>query len=207
MKKSSWTKFGGVVLAVAVAAPLVARQQFSEVVPTKKDPLRFEAFAVQMERGAAGVIQVTIERWTTDTERAALVALLQKTTDSTSDQKKLLKALQDTKIRTGSINTPNSMAWDLKYAYESKLADGGRQIVIATDKPMGSFTQAASGTTYDAAFTLLEFRFPAGSAKGEGKMLAQAGLSTKSGKLQLEAYTNQPTQLTQVTEINPKVKK
>lgn len=99
------------------------------------------------------------------------------------------------------------MGWGLKYAYESKLPDGSRQIVIATDKPMASFAMAASGQAYDAAFTLLEFRFPAGSAKGEGKMLAQAGIATKNGKLELESYTNQPTRLTEVTEKNPKAKK
>jgi hypothetical protein len=79
-------------------------------------------------------------------------------------------------------------------------------VVIATDKPV-SFGMASSGYAYDAAFSLIEFRFPKDSQKGVGKMLGRAGISTKEGKLQLEAYVNQPTQLTEVTEKNPKVKK
>jgi hypothetical protein len=206
MKRRYWTRLGAIVLGVAVAAPLIAGQQFSEVVPTKKDPLRFTAFAVQMQGGRPVVIAITIERWTTDAERNALVALVQKTTDREADQRKLLKALQDIKVRAGFLNTPNSMGWDIKYAYESALPDGGRQIVIVTDKPV-SFAMAASGQAYDAAFSLIEIQFPKGSSKGVGKALAQAGLSTKNGRLQIESYVNEPARLTEVTEENPKVKK
>ena len=131
---------------------------------------------------------------------------MQKTTDSEADQRKLLKALQDIKVRAGFIRTPNSLGWDIKYAHEAALPDGSRQVVVATDKPV-SFGMAASGQAYDAAFALIEIHFPKGSSKGEGKMLGQTGISFKDGKLQLEAYVNEPTRLTEVTEKNPKVKK
>ncbi len=159
-----------------------------------------------MQGGPPVVIEIAIERWTTDAERNALVALVQKTTDSTVDQRNLVKALQDVKVRAGFMNTPNSMGWDIKYAYESTAQDGGRQIVIATDKPV-SFGMAASGQAYDAAFSLIEIQFPKGSSKGVGKALAQAGLSTKNGKLEIATYVNEPARLTEVTEKNPKVKK
>lgn len=206
MSKKFWTMVGAIVLVAASAAPLVAGQQLSEAVPTKKDPLRFTAFAVQMQGGPPVVIAITIERWTTDAERNALVALVQTTTDKEADQRKLLKALQDIKVRAGFLNTPNSMGWDIKYAYESTLPDGSRQIVIVTDKPV-SFAMAASGRAYDAAFSLIEIQFPKGSSKGVGKALAQAGLSTKNGRLQIESYVNEPARLTEVTEEKPKVKK
>jgi hypothetical protein len=191
---------------VAFAVPALAQAPYSEAVPTKKDPLRFTAIGVQLQAGMAGVIEITIERWTTDDERNALVTLLGKTTDKEADQRKLVKALQDIKIRTGFLSAPNTMGWDIKYAYESKLADGGRQVVICTDKPV-SFGMAASGQAYDAAFSLIEIQFPAGSAKGTGKMLARTGIATKNGKLELESYVNEPARLTEVTEKNPKVKK
>jgi hypothetical protein len=197
-----------VVAALAVlAVPALAQiAPYSESAPTKKDPLRFSAFAVQMQSGTAGVIEITIERWTTDAERNPIVALVQKTTDREADQRKLLKALQDIKVRAGFLSTPNSIGWDIKYAYESKLPDGSRQIVIATDKPV-SFGMAASGQMYDAAFSLIEIQFPKGSSKGVGKALAQAGISTKNGRLELETYVNEPARLTEVTEEKPKVKK
>ena len=208
MFRTHRTVLGTLVVAAlaALAAPALAQAPFSESTPTKKEPLRFSAFAVQMQNGLAGVIEVAIERWTTDEERSAIVGLVKQTTDKEADQRKLVKALQDIKVRAGFMSTPNSIGWDIKYAYESKLPDGSRQIVIATDKPV-SFGMAASGQAYDAAFSLIEFRFAPGAAKGEGKMLARTGIAVKNGKLELETYVNEPTRLTEVTEKNPKVKK
>jgi len=184
----------------------IAQEPYLEVVPTKKEPLRFSAVGVQLERSMMGVFDITVERWTTEDERKALVALLGQTTWKDTDQKKLVKALQDIKPRTGFLRAPNSIGLDLKYAYQSKTEDGSRQIVFVTDRPIG-FASAASGQQYEAAFTLIELRFPPGSMKGEGKFLAQAGISVKDGKLQIDAYVNHPAQLTDVLQKNPKAKK
>jgi len=200
-----------VTLATVVAIGLTAgtlfaqKMPFTEVAPTEKEPLRFSAFAVQMNAGVAGDLEIAIERWSTDAERQALLTLVGQTTDRNQD--KLVKALQDIKPRVGFIRTPNSMGWDLKYAWEAKTADGKRQIVIATDKPV-SFLAAAAGTrTLDYMFSLIEMQFPDGQSKGEGKLLGQTSISVKNGRLELELYGNEPTRLTQITEKNPKVKK
>jgi len=207
MLKSNRMIIGALAVAALVgfAAPVAA--QFTEVAPTKKDPLRFEAFAVQMQGGMAGMVMITIERWTTDEERNALVGLLANTTLREQDQEKLVKALQDIKERAGFLNTPNSMGWDIKYAYQTQLPDGGRQVVVVTDKPVSFFAASRNTRTMDYAFTLIEMRFPKGSDKGEGKLLGQTSLSVKDGKLQIEIYGQEPTRLTQITEKNPKVKK
>jgi len=176
-------------------------------VPTEKDPLRFSAFAVQMQGGIAGSVEIAIERWSTDAERQLLVGMVQTTTDSPTDQAKLLKALQDVKPRVGFIRTPNSMGWDLKYAHEDTLDDGSRRIVIATDKPVSFLAAASQARTMDYAFSLIEMRFPAGTNKGEGKLLGQSSISVKNGKLEVELYGQQPTRLTTITEQKDKVKK
>jgi hypothetical protein len=199
--------FRALALAALVGFAAPAAAQFTEVAPTKKDPLRFEAFAVQMQGGRAGMVTITIERWTTDEERNALVGLLANTTLREQDQEKLVKALQDIKERAGFLNTPNSMGWDIKYAYQNQLSDGGRQVVVVTDKPVSFFAASRNTRTMDYAFTLIEMRFPKGSDKGEGKLLGQTSLSVKDGKLQIEIYGQEPTRLTQITEKNPKVKK
>jgi hypothetical protein len=208
MFRTQRTVVGALVVAAlaGLAVPALAQAPYSEATPSRQSPLRFTAFAVQMQGGPPVVIQITIERWTTSEERNALVALVQKTTDSVADQRKLLKALQDIKVRAGFLNTPNSIGWDIKYAYEATLPDGSRQVVIVTDKPV-SFGMAASGQAYDAAFSLIEIQFPKGSRKGVGKALAQAGLSTKNGRFEIASYVNEPARLTEVTEDNPKVKK
>lgn len=201
-------RFLGAVLAVAFIVPVAAQKMpFTEVAPTTKEPLRFSCFSVNMQSGMAGDIEVAIERWSTDAERQTLIHLVKQSTDKQGGQDKLLKALQDIKPRVGFIRTPNSLGWDLKYAWEAKLPDGTRQVVIATDKPVG-FAAAASGSrTLDYMFSLIEMQFPAGSNKGEGKLLAQTSIAVKNGRLELEIYGQEPTRLTQITEKNPKVKK
>ena len=107
-----------VAALAAFAVPTLAQAPSSEAVPTKKDPLRFSAFAVQMQGGMAGAVEVTIERWSTDAERNALVAQVQKTSDKEADQRKLVTALQKITERVGFLNLPNTMGWDIKYAHE-----------------------------------------------------------------------------------------
>ena len=208
MKRVQFVTFAAVVALGLAAGTLFAQKMpFTEVAPTEKEPLRFSAFAVQMNAGMAGDIEIAIERWSTDAERQMLLGLVSQATDKSGGQDKLLKALQDIKPRVGFIRTPNSMGWDLKYAWEAKLPDGKRQIVIATDKPV-SFLAAASGSrTLDYMFTMVEMQFPDGQSKGEGKLLGQTSLAVKNGRLEIELYGNEPTRLTQITEKNPKVKK
>lgn len=210
MVKHYRTLLGVVATAAALAImTTVSAQQppYTEKTPTAKDPLRFSAFAVNMQGGMAGAVEIAIERWTTDDERQALIPLVQASTDRMGGQDKLLKALQDIKTRAGFIRTPNSMGWDLKYAYETKQPDGSRQIVIVTDKPISFLAAATQARTTDYPFSLVEMRFPAGSNKGEGKLLAQTAVSTKDGKLQLEMYGQEATRLTTITEQKEKDKK
>ena len=189
---------------VAMAVPAFAQPTSA---PTKKDPVRYSAFAIQMQGGMSGAVQIAIERWTTDEERKALIGLVQVSSDSKADQQKLVGALQDIKERVGYLRTPNSLGYDLKYAWEKTLADGTRQVVIATDKPVSFLAASRQTRTMDYAFTLIEMRFPAGGGKGEGKLLGQSSLSVKDGKLEIEIYGQQPTRLNEITEKLPKESK
>ncbi len=197
MRRSQWS----VVLAAAIVVIVIAVPMFAQApVPTRDDPLRFSAFAVQLQGGIAGTVDIVIERWSTEAERQALIALVQTAKVGREGQDKLLHGLQDIEPRTGYIRTARSLGWDLKYAHENRLPDGSRQIVIATDKPV-TFVGVASGArTLDYPFTLIEMRFPAGSDKGEGKALVQTSISVKDGQLQLEIYGQEPTRLTTITE-------
>jgi hypothetical protein len=202
------TLLGVVATATAIAVmPAFAQKPFTEQAPTKEDPLRFSAFAVNMQGSMAGTVQIAIERWSTEAERDGLIGLVQTATDRPHGQDQLLKALEGVKPRTGFIRTPNSLGWDLKYAHEDVLSDGSRRIVIATDKPVSFLAAASSARTLDYPFSLVEMRFPASSNKGEGKLLSQTSISTKNGKLQLEIYGQEPTRLTTITEEKGKGEK
>jgi hypothetical protein len=186
---------------------VAAQAQTAPVEPTKKNPVRFEAIGQNLQGGMMGRIDIVIERWSTDPERQVLADMLAGTTDKSRDQDKLRDKLQDVEPRTGYIRTPNSMGWDLKYARENTLADGTKQIVIATDKPISFFAARNMTRTNDYPFSVIEMRFAPGSPKGEGKLLAQTNVSVKDGHLQLEIYGQEPTRLTTITRKDPKPKK
>jgi hypothetical protein len=191
--------------ALTLVAPIAAQQPASPVAgsptetPTKKNPLRFTAFNVSMPTGMSGVTEINIERWTTDAERKKLLGLVETAKWGEGGQRKLLDALQHIKPRVGFIRTPNSIGWDLRYAIETKMPDGSRQLVIATDKPVSFGAAASDSEAMDYPFTLIEMRMMP-NEKGEGKMLAASAISTKDGKLQLENYGQEPVRLTSITE-------
>jgi hypothetical protein len=188
--------------AVMVAVPRATEQAPADS-PTKKDPLRFTAFAVSMQAGAAGRVEIAIERWTTDAERQALLDLLAGASFKSGGQDKLLKALQKIKPRVGYIRTPKSLGWDLRYARENALPDGVRQIVIATDKPV-SFLAASSGSrVMDYPFSFVEMRMKPDD-KGEGRLLVATAVDVKNGRLELENYGQEPVRLTTITQEHPR---
>ena len=121
--------------------------------PTKKNPLRFTAFNVSMQTGTSGVTEINIERWTTDAERKKLLGLVETAKWGEGGQRKLLDALQHIKPRVGFMRTPNSIGWDLRYAIETKMPDGTRQLVIATDKPVSFGAAASDSEAMDYPFT------------------------------------------------------
>jgi hypothetical protein len=192
-------------VGLALVAPLAARQADTPSTPTKRDPLRFSAFAVSMPTGQAGVVDIVIERWTTDAERQSLLDVLAGASFRAGGQDKLLNALQKVKPRTGYIRTSKSLGWDLRYARENMLADGMRQIVIATDKPV-SFLAAASGSrVMDYPFSFVEMRMKPND-KGEGRLLVATAVDIKNGRLELENYGQEPVRLTTITQAAPKKK-
>lgn len=196
------------VLASATAAVRLVAQQpaAGHTTVSEKDPLRFRAFGVNMQGGISGTLDIAIERWSTDGERAVLLDKVAGTTFKRADQDKLLKSLQDIEPRTGYIRTSRSLGWDLKYARENVLPDGTRQIVIVTDKPVTFFAASRQTRTMDYPFTMIEMRFAPGSTEGEGKLLYQTNIAAKDGRLELEIYGQEPTRLTKITQEKQKGK-
>jgi hypothetical protein len=191
--------FSGIIMAVALFVS-VSGQQAGLAEPTKKDPLRFRAQLRTQGSSptAQGVMQIAIERWTTDSERKSLLDLvgLSNTKDG---QKTLLRTLERVKPRTGYIRLPNSPGWDLRYAYKFSQPDGSIQIVLATDKPMTSAAIHSSAYSTEFPYTFVEMHMQPAGDKGEGRMLAQAGITSKEGRIQLTNYGNEPLALTDIT--------
>ena len=60
--------------------------------------------------------------------------------------------------KAGYIRTPQTLAWDLRYAHQNPLDEGGRRIVVATDRPIGFREARNQPRTMDYPFTIVEIR-------------------------------------------------
>jgi len=201
MKMKTVVVLGVVAVAVAALAPVSAQQPAG---PTAKDPLKFTAFAVNMNSPIQATLSIEITRWSTPQERQELIALIPPKANRESDQTKLYEALKKIKPATGYIRNSNLRTWELKYANENKLPDGTRQIVIVTDKVVTVFAASSLSDRNDYPFSLIEMRFPPGGGDGEGQLLGQTAISVKDGRLQLEIYGQEPTKLTTIKQEEKK---
>src|SRR5262245_46171067 len=104
---------------------------------THGEPENFTAVAIKSNNlgSGAGRVLIRITRWSTDAESKQLLTALK-----TKGQDKLLDELKGMKS-VGTIRTPDSLAYDLRYANQQPGEDGGRRIVLATDRPIGFWEQ------------------------------------------------------------------
>ena len=146
-----------IAMSALSAATLAAQTNFP--------PEEFQAVAMVNDNFSSGAGQVTIriDRWSSTADRDRLVnTLVQKGAD------KLLDALQDMKA-VGIIKTPDSLGYDLHYAHQAPGEDGGRDIVIATDRPIGFWEASHQPRTIDYPFTVIQMHIDK-DGKGTGTM-------------------------------------
>ena len=182
---------GFLVLAMAQA---IAAGSSAAQVASNSEREAFTALAVNISNvGRTGTtpIDIVIERWTGDAERDRLMAVFKK-----GGPDALLNALRDTQ-RVGSIRTPDSLAYDLRYARQIPGEDGGRRIVIATDRPIGFWEAANRPRTIDYPFTLIELQLD-GKGEGVGKLSIATKITLNGNVLTLEDFANQPVMLNDV---------
>jgi len=145
-----------------------------------------------------GTVEIVVSRWSSESEQARLTeVLLEKGSDA------VLEALRDTP-RVGYIRTSNSIGYDLHFARVLPGEDGGRRIVLATDRPIRLWEAANQPRSIDYPFTLIELRVN-GEGEGEGKMsIAAKIVGNKALKsIELEDYANEPVRLMGVRSDRP----
>ncbi len=179
-----------VMCGVVVAAGLFVRVQAQT-----KTPERYNATAINMGSGPgmAGRVLLSVDRWTTSKERENLLRVF-----AENGPDKLLDALQ-AMPKVGSIRLPNTLAWDLHYAFETPLPEGGRRVVLVTDRPIGFEEARTQPRRIDYPFTLLEIRFNR-EGVGQGKMSVYTKITLSKDKqtVELENYDIEPVRLTEV---------
>jgi hypothetical protein len=185
---------------LALAAMLSLSSSSVSVEAQSRQPIeRLLATSVNMSNvgsANAGRIEMVIERWSSQRERDELIATLK---DKGPDA--LLAKLQKMP-RVGYIRDANggSVGWDLHFARERKLEDGGRQIVLATDRPISAWEAFNRPRSADYEFTLADIRFN-GDGKGDGQLAVAAKITSnpKTGAIEIENFSSEPVRLTDVT--------
>jgi hypothetical protein len=182
---------GMVTLALAALASAAEEKQ--------KPIETFTCFGAQMERGRAGVIEITIYRWSTDAERDMLLTTLQE-----FGRDKLIDALMKIRPVVGYMRTPNSIGYDLYYARNNPLPDGGRQVVMATNRRVDVREAATAQRSMQYQLTAIELQLNK-DGKGEGKMVPAAKISWDATKkaIEIENYRALPIDLINVQAKKP----
>jgi len=171
---------------LAVAAVLVQAQ-------TIGSPERFTAAAINTNRGAAGNIDIQVDRWSSDAERDKLVNAL-----TTKGADKLLDVLQDLPVK-GNFRAPGQLGWDIRFARHYPTDEGGERVVLATDRPISVFEAANQPRSINYPFTIVELQLNrAGEGQGRMSLATKVILDKKKNMITLENFELQPVLLTQV---------
>ena len=186
------------VMALAIVAGFLfagpAQAQEKEKAEKPK-PYRFTAFAINMGSGPkAFTVDIVLERLSTDEEREGLIAAFVE-----GGQDKLLPALQKIRPRVGFIRTPNSIGYDLQYAWRFVNSDGSSRLVIATDRRINFWEARNQPRSIDYPFTIIEMRLDT-KGEGEGRLAAGTKISkSRDGKtIELENYGISPIALNNI---------
>ena len=157
----------------------------------EKEEFTAVAIANNNIQTGAGTVLISIDRWSSAAERDELVSTLMN-----KGPRELLNALQDTRP-VGRIRTPDTLGYDLHYAYQTPGEDGGRRIVIATDRPIGFWEAYAQPRTVDYPFTIIEMQMgPDG--RGTGTLSLFTKVLASDNNIYLENFANAPVMLTDI---------
>jgi hypothetical protein len=172
---------------------------------TNQEKLDITGFAVNMSNigtGANAVVQIRIDSWSTAEERKKLITtMIEKNADA------LLRELQKMpnhgRFSIPGLQGPDPhqlrLGHDLHYTWQTPQPDGGRRIVIATDRYIGFAEARNQPRTIDYPFTLFEIRVDK-NGEGQGKVAVATKITfdKKKNAIELENYSSEPVRLNNV---------
>lgn len=146
--------------------------------------------------GGTGLTPLTIRinRWTTDADDERLLGILRD-----KGQGQFLDALLDGKD-VGSISTPTSLKYDFFYARQSTTKEGGRRIMLISDRPMTVSERASSAQSREYPFTVIDLQLDK-DGRGEGTLAQQVQLRLLGNILGIENLATAPMRLNDVKKV------
>lgn len=182
----------------------MARFALPAVVAAGGSPaLALHAFAMNFTgvgSGGSGELDLIIERWSTDLEREQLQGVLAEKGGAA-----LLTALRQIRPRVGYVRSSRLPTWEVQFAQSSSLPDGGRRIVLATDRPLTATERSKQNRTDEYEFLLVEIRLDK-QGKGEGRTADgnKVRFNKDTRSLEIDQYSAEPVKLINVEVFTPK---
>jgi hypothetical protein len=188
-----WFIAAGIASAVILAAAVGVRADTGAA--------HFRAFAVNFDAPlgtqASGVIDIVVDRWSTEAERDQLLHAL-----VGGGQSGLLEAIQDAP-RVGYVRVPGSLGTRLYHAWREVDTDGNAKIMLVTDRPVGFAEAIDRPRTMDYRFAVVELQVDAnGTGRGTFALAAQLVEGTDEGTLSVKSWTAQPVFLHDVRTVD-----
>jgi hypothetical protein len=177
-------------ISLCIAAVLAGSGAIAQ---TNGEGEEFSAAAIRSDNLGSGADRVImrVTRWSTEAERSKLVPLLLK-----NDNAALLDVLRELKS-VGTIRTPDTLAYDLRYAHQEPGEDGGRRIVLATDRPISFWEAANRPRTIDYPFTVIQMQIDK-TGEGKGTMSVATKIIARANTIELENFTTSPVMLSDI---------
>lgn len=177
-----------VVLTAVLALPGLTLAQ------SEGPAARYSAVAVDMLSPSPGAgttpLNIVINRWATEAERDQVMTLLME-----QGPDALLSAMQKWEA-IGSVAATGGVGFDIRYATQSKAADGTEHVFMLTDRPMSFFERRDAGRSTDYPFTLIQLEVqPSGEGQGQIAVAARLRVDKRNQTLVIDNFSDQPVTL------------
>ena len=153
---------------------------------------------------AASGVEIRVDTWSTEADRADLVAIMKGKKDTYRGNDKLLARVQQMSVvgHIGPADGRKTWGWYLRLAFQSPLEDGGRRIVLVTNRTTTvANARTDAGRDADYYFIVIELRLDK-SGRGAGKMNQRARLLLdKDDHFVLENYDGLPVEYPEIHKV------
>jgi hypothetical protein len=183
----------GALIAVTFASLLTAARPSMGQAP--KFVARFAATTAGLNPGAGVAITIDVLRWSTDEEADRLVAAFKE-----KGAKQWADALQAVPSVGYVWAATSSLGYSVKLARRVATPDGGARLVLAIERPLGSWDhpvwKAVGPLAADYPFTIIELRVNrSGIGEGKASLAAKLVIDDTAKAPALEDYALAPVLL------------
>jgi hypothetical protein len=143
---------------------------------------------------SASIVEIDVKRWSSEAEQEKLAQTLLEAGPAA-----LLEALREMQP-VGTIRTPDSLGYDLRFAHQEPAEDGGRRIIIGTDRPISFWEAVNRPRSVDYPFTVIEIHMPK-EGPGEGRASIATRVTAAGRTISLENFSTTPVHLKEVKSV------